>query len=106
VRDGRFNVAAAAAPDAVRIPYTTRQHTTKSKIRAAIFFMGKVFKHPRMLRAGSREQICELCHRVSKSLYLVDLFMACEECWTISRLDNSPAVPVEAPHKHATGSTI
>jgi len=68
--------------------------------------MGKVFKHPRMLRAGSREQICELCHRVSKSLYLVDLFMACEECWTISRLDNSPAVPVEAPHKHATGSTI
>jgi|GEM_PF-5439190 len=67
--------------------------------------MGKVFKHPRMLRASSRVHICELCHRVSKSLYLVDLFMACEECWTISRLDNSPPVLVEAPHRRANGST-
>ena len=105
MRDGRFNVAAAIAPTAVCIPDTTRQHATKSKIGTAIFFMGKVFKHPRLLRASSRVQICELCHRVSKSLYLVDLFMACEECWTISRLDNSPPVPVQAPHRHV-GSTV
>jgi len=44
--------------------------------------MGKVFKHPRMLMASKRVQICELCHRVSGSLYLAGLFMACEECWT------------------------
>jgi hypothetical protein len=65
--------------------------------------MGKVFKHPRMLRGSSRVQICELCHRVSKSLYLVDLFMACEECWTISRLDNS--LPEQVPHRHAIRSS-
>jgi hypothetical protein len=67
--------------------------------------MSKVFKHPRMLRASSRVQICELCHRVSKSLFLVDLFMACEECWTISRLDNSSPVPGVVAHGNTTGST-
>jgi hypothetical protein len=65
--------------------------------------MAKVYRHPRMLRAVSNAQICELCHRVSKSLYLVDLFMACEECWTISKLDHLPPEPatVREPHRHA-----
>lgn len=61
--------------------------------------MPRKYRDPRTLRASSRVQICELCHRASKRLYLVDLFMACEECWTVSRLDSLP--PKVAPAKKA-----
>ena len=40
MRDGGFNVAAAAAPDAVLIPYTTRQHTTKIQNKDGYFLYG------------------------------------------------------------------
>lgn len=54
--------------------------------------MTKKYRHPKMITKSSFKsiQICELCHRVSDSLYLVDVAMACKECWTARRLDPLP----------------